>query len=157
MAFGLHRRLPRGSSRRAPMAEINVTPLVDVMLVLLIVFMVTAPLLKAGVPVELPDSRAKALAEAEGPVSITLSRTGEVWIDDMPVASGELASRLGALPNDADGKPKPVTLRADKALDYGRVIAVMGELNRAGFNSIALVTGVASNEPTVTAGSGAEN
>ena len=86
MAFDLHRRTQRGRSRRAPMAEINVTPLVDVMLVLLIVFMVTAPLLKAGVPVDLPDSRAKALAEAEGPVGITLSRTGEVWIDELPVA-----------------------------------------------------------------------
>ncbi len=157
MAFGLHRRLPRGRSRRAPMAEINVTPLVDVMLVLLIVFMVTAPLLKAGVPVELPDSRAKALAEAEGPVSLTLSRSGEVWIDDLPVGPGELAARLAALPLGAEGKPRPVTLRADTAIDYGRVIAVMGELNRAGFNSIALVTGVASAEPALTAGSGSEN
>ncbi len=157
MAFGLHRRSQRGRSRRAPMAEINVTPLVDVMLVLLIVFMVTAPLLKAGVPVELPDSRAKALAETEGPVSITLSRGGEVWIDDLPVAPGELAARLAALPLGADGKPRPVTLRADKALDYGRVIGVMGELNRAGFNAIALVTGVSAHEPLLTAGSGAEN
>lgn len=161
MAFGLHRQSPRGRSRRAPMAEINVTPLVDVMLVLLIVFMVTAPLLKAGVPVELPDSRAKALAEAEGPVNLTLSRAGEVWIDDLPVMPGELAARLAALPRQADGRPRPVTLRADTALDYGRVIGVMGELNRAGFNAIALVTGVAASEPQIvpalTAGSGAEN
>ncbi len=157
MAFGLHRRTQRGRSRRAPMAAINVTPLVDVMLVLLIVFMVTAPLLKAGVPVDLPDSRAKALAEAEGPVGITLSRTGEVWIDELPVAPGELATRLAALSPGADGKPRPVTLRADKALDYGRVIAVMGELNRAGFNTIALVTGVSAEEPALTAGSGSEN
>ena len=126
------------------MADINVTPLVDVMLVLLIVFMVTAPLLKAGVPVELPDSRAKSLAESEAPVSLSITREGEVWLDDVPVAQGELASRLAAISPQADGKPRPVTLRADKALDYGRVIAVMGELNRAGFNSIALVTGVAS-------------
>jgi len=157
MAFGLHHRTRRGRSRRAPMAEINVTPLVDVMLVLLIVFMVTAPLLKAGVPVELPDSRAKALAEAEGPVSITLSRSGEVWIDELPVAPGELAARLAALTPGANGKPRPVTLRADKALDYGRVIAVMGELNRAGFNAIALVTGISAEEPALTAGSGTEN
>lgn len=153
MAFGLHRQTRRGRSRRAPMADINVTPLVDVMLVLLIVFMVTAPLLKAGVPVELPDSRAKALAESEAPVSITLTREGEVWLDDAPVGQGELAARLAALPRQADGKPRPVTLRADKALDYGRVIGVMGELNRAGFNSIALVTGVANGEPVVTGGS----
>ena len=157
MAFGLHHRTRRGRSRRAPMAEINVTPLVDVMLVLLIVFMVTAPLLKAGVPVELPDSRAKALAEAEGPVSITLSRSGEVWIDDLPAPPGELAARLATFTPGADGKLRPVTLRADKALDYGQVIAVMGELNRAGFNSIALVTGVSAEEPALTAGSGMEN
>jgi len=153
MAFGLHQSARRGRSRRAPMADINVTPLVDVMLVLLIVFMVTAPLLKAGVPVELPDSRAKSLAESEAPVSLSITREGEVWLEDVPVAPGELASRLAAISPKADGKPRPVTLRADKALDYGRVIAVMGELNRAGFNSIALVTGVASAEPAVTAGS----
>jgi biopolymer transport protein TolR len=160
MAFGLHRHSRRAGSKRAPMAEINVTPLVDVMLVLLVVFMVTAPLLKAGVPVDLPDSRAKALAEEARQVTIALTRNGEVFLDDVPVASGELAARLAALPQGADGKSQPVTLRADKALDYGRVIAVMGELNRAGFNAITLVTGAASSEPQIatplTSGSGAE-
>ena len=147
MAFGVHRQSRRGSTRRAPMAEINVTPLVDVMLVLLVIFMVTAPLLKAGVPIDLPDSRARALAEAEHPVSLAMSRDGAVWLDDTPVAPGQLAQRLAALPKGADGKEKPVILRADKALDYGRVIAVMGELNRAGFNSITLVTHAANAEP----------
>jgi biopolymer transport protein TolR len=122
------------------MAEINVTPLVDVMLVLLIIFMVTAPLLKAGVPVELPDSRAKALAEESKQVTLSLARDGELYLDDDPVAPGELADRLAAIPLGADGKPPLVTLRADKAIDYGRVMGVMGELNRAGFNSISLVT-----------------
>jgi biopolymer transport protein TolR len=156
MAFGLHRHV-RPRHGRAPIADINVTPLVDVMLVLLIVFMVTAPLLKAGVPVDLPDSRAKALAEPASPVAIALTRGGELWLDDVPVAPGELAARLAALPMGADGKPRPVTLHADRALDYGRVVAVMGELSRAGFTSIALVTGVAEVEPSLTAGSGAEN
>ena len=156
MAFGIHRLSRRGSRRRAPMAEINVTPLVDVMLVLLVIFMVTAPLLKAGVPIDLPDSRAKALAEAEHPVSIALSRDGAVYLDDAAVAPGQLAERLAALPVGTDGKEKPVILRADKALDYGRVIAVMGELNRAGFNSITLVTHAANNEPALTPRSGAE-
>jgi biopolymer transport protein TolR len=159
MAFGLHRFSRRRASRRAPMAEINVTPLVDVMLVLLVVFMVTAPLLQAGVPVDLPDSRAKALAEAGHPVTLAMTRAGEVYLDDVAVAPGDLAVRLSALPPGADGKPQPVTLRADKALDYGRVIAVMGELNRAGFNAITLVTGAASAEPqfepALTARSGA--
>lgn len=142
MAMGLHsttKRRGRGKGR-TPMAEINVTPLVDVMLVLLIIFMVTAPLLKAGVPVELPDSRAKALAEEKRQVTISLSHDGELYLDDDAVAPGELAERLSAIPPGADGKPPLVTLRADKGLDYGRVMGVMGELNRAGFNSISLVT-----------------
>ena len=131
----------RGRRRgRAPMAEINVTPLVDVMLVLLIIFMVTAPLMTAGVPVELPESRAKALAQDQQQVTLTMGRDGKIFIDKAEVARGELANRLAALPRNADGKPPQVTLRADKALDYGRVMAVMGELNRAGFNAIALVT-----------------
>jgi biopolymer transport protein TolR len=161
MAFGIHRYGRGGRKRRAPMAEINVTPLVDVMLVLLVIFMVTAPLLKAGVPIDLPDSRAKALAEAEQPVSIAMARDGAVYLDDAPVAPGQLEARLAALPRGADGKFKPVILRADKALDYGRVIAVMGELNRAGFTAITLVTHAASAEPPIapalTPRSGAEN
>jgi biopolymer transport protein TolR len=150
MAFGLHGQ-GRRRRGRAPIADINVTPLVDVMLVLLIVFMVTAPLLKAGVPVDLPDSRAKALAEPESPIAIAITRDGEIWVDDIPVAASELAARLAALPAGADGKPRPVTLRADRALDYGRVVAVMGELARAGFTSIALVTGVSEAPDALTA------
>ena len=161
MAFGIHRYTRRRPNRRAPMAEINVTPLVDVMLVLLVMFMVTAPLLKAGVPIDLPDSRAKALAEAEHPATLAMTRDGAVYLDDAPVAPGQLAARLALLPPGADGKPRPITLRADKLLDYGRVIAVMGELNRAGFTSITLVTHAAPAEPqfvpALTAGSGAEN
>ena len=136
-----NRRHRRG---RAPMADINVTPLVDVMLVLLIIFMVTAPLLTAGVPVELPESRARALAQEQQQVTISMAADGGVFIDDAAVAPGELADRLAALPKGADGqgriRPPQVTLRADRALDYGRVMGVMGELNRAGFNSIGLVT-----------------
>ena len=130
----------RGRSRRAPMAEINVTPLVDVMLVLLIIFMVTAPLLKAGVPVELPDSRAQALSEARQQVQLTLARDGAIYLDDARLAPGTLPARLAAIPRGADGALPLVTLRADRALDYGRVMAVMGELNRAGFTAISLVT-----------------
>jgi biopolymer transport protein TolR len=146
MAMGLQKRA-RARNGRAPMAEINVTPLVDVMLVLLIIFMVTAPLLKAAVPVELPDSRAKALAEERQQVTISLSRAGEVFLDETPVRSGELADKLAAIPPGADGKPPLVTLRADKALDYGRVMGVMGELNRAGFNAISLVTNSSATAP----------
>ncbi|MDE8650227.1 ExbD/TolR family protein [Novosphingobium album (ex Liu et al. 2023)] len=134
------RRRARGG--RAPMAEINVTPLVDVMLVLLIIFMVTAPLLKAAVPIELPESRAKAMAEEARQITITLRRDGAIFVDTAQLAPGELADRLANVPPGPDGKPPLVTLRADKALDYGTVMGVMGELNRAGFTSISLVTDV---------------
>src|SRR5258706_6900603 len=150
MAFGLHRIPRRGSSRRAPMAEINVTPLVDVMLVLLVVFMVTAPLLKAGVPVDLPDSRAKALAEMPDQVTLTLARDGSVFLDQAQVPPGQLAGRLAALQPGAGGKLPLVTLRADRALSYGKVAAVMGELNPAGFNPISLVTRAPAVESPLT-------
>ncbi len=138
MAFTTPTR--RNRRGRVPMAEINVTPLVDVMLVLLIIFMVTAPLLNAGVPVELPDSNAKPLTQEAAQVSLSMSRDGRVYLDQSEVDPGTLADRLAALPKGADGKPPLVTLRADKSLDYGRVMGVMGELNHAGFNSISLVT-----------------
>ena len=129
------------------MAEINVTPLVDVMLVLLIIFMVTAPLLVAGVPVELPESRAKALAQEAGQVTLSIDAKGQVFLDEAEVAPGELAERLGGL-NCASGEDAPlITLRADRGLDYGRVMAVMGELNRAGCNSVSLVTNGSSRQP----------
>ena len=140
-------RTGRGRRAASTLAEINVIPLVDVMLVLLIIFMVTAPLLKAGVPVELPDSRAKALSEEPKQVTLSLSRDGSLYMDDEPVGPGELEGRLSTIPRGADGKPPLVTLRADKALDYGRVMGVMGELNRAGFNSISLVTNSSVAEP----------
>jgi biopolymer transport protein TolR len=135
-------RRQRGRGGRAPVAEINVTPLVDVMLVLLIIFMVTAPLLKAAVPIELPDSRAKAMSEEAEQVTITVQADGTVYLKKDALAPGELADRLAGIPEGPDGKKPLVTLRADKALDYGRVMGVMGELNRAGFTSISLVTSV---------------
>ena len=147
----------RGRGSRAPMADINVTPLVDVMLVLLIIFMVTAPLLKAGVPVELPESRAKALAEESTQMTISMARDGNVYLDETEVAPGELADRLAAVKPGADGKLPLVTLRADRSLDYGRVMGVMGELNRAGFTSISLVTSAGGAEPgAATADPGVE-
>jgi len=131
----------RGRRRaRVPVSEINVTPLVDVMLVLLIIFMVTAPLLNAGVPVNLPDSRAKALDQEPSQVNLSLSRDGRLYLDQTEIERAALPERLAAIPPGPDGKPPLVTLRADKSLDYGEVIAVMGELNRAGFNAISLVT-----------------
>ena len=122
------------------MAEINVTPMVDVMLVLLVIFMVTAPLLTAAVPVDLPDSRAKAQEQDSQQITISLDSGGTLYLDDQPIDQDELGARLAQVPPGADGKPPQVVLRADRALDYGRVMTVMGELNHAGFNAIQLVT-----------------
>jgi biopolymer transport protein TolR len=144
MSMGpLHQRRRGRGHANAPMAEINVTPLVDVMLVLLIIFMVTAPLLVAGVPVNLPESRAKALdgQEAE-PVQITIDGDGAIFVGDEDVPFADLPARLAAIAAaKADQEEGPqVTLRADTALQYGRVMQVMGELNRAGLNRVSLVT-----------------
>jgi len=135
---GSRRRGRRG--RRGVIAEINVTPLVDVMLVLLIIFMVTAPLMNAGVPVDLPDSRANPLPQQPRQVTISLAADGKTYLDEAEVAPGELADRLASIAPGENGKPPLVTLRADRKLPYGDVMAVMGELNHAGFNSISLVT-----------------
>jgi biopolymer transport protein TolR len=142
MAMGLNtssRRGGRRGSRRAPMAEINVTPFVDVMLVLLIIFMVTAPLMTSGVPVELPESRANALEQDKDQVTISVDGDGFIYIDDGMVDPGGFAAALEKVHCAAPDAPS-ITLRADRSLDYGKVMAVMGELNRAGCNSISLVT-----------------
>lgn len=137
----------RGRHGRAPMAEINVTPMVDVMLVLLIIFMVAAPLLVAGVPVDLPDSQADALNNEDRQISVSLDEQGLIYIDEDRVPAGDFADRLAAIsPPDAVNAP-PVVLRADRSLDYGRVVAVMGALNAAGFRQISLVTHGSSESP----------
>jgi biopolymer transport protein TolR len=130
--------------RRAPMAEINVTPLVDVMLVLLIIFMVTAPLLVAGVPVNLPDSRAKPLEQQQKPVQISLDTAGKLYVDDVETPMAGLANKLASLPHGADAPQ--IYLRADRSLDYGRVMQVMGEISRAGLTKVALVTNEAQDQ-----------
>lgn len=145
-------RQRRGS--RVPLSEINVTPFVDVMLVLLIIFMVTAPLLNAAVPVNLPDSRAKALDQEPQQISLTMAQDGRLYLDEAEIDRAALSDRLAAIPPGPDGKPPLVNLRADKSLDYGDVVAVMGELNSAGFNAISLVTNSAGSGGTVTGGSG---
>ena len=123
------------------MSEINVTPLVDVMLVLLIIFMVTAPLLVAGVPIDLPESRAGALDQQAKPVQLAIDGTGRITIDDAPVTETALPRALANIafqPQPPEGRR--IYLRADRSLDYGRVMRVMGELNRAGLNRVALVS-----------------
>ncbi|MDX3899090.1 MAG: protein TolR [Sphingobium sp.] len=138
---------------RVPMADINVTPLVDVMLVLLIIFMVTAPLLVTGVPVNLPETRAKGLDQDQKPTVVSIDRDGGIFIDDAEVGEAELPGRLGEIQSANAGREEPpqIFLRADTALDYGRVMRVMGELNRAGLNKVALVSTGADEGAPVSA------
>ena len=160
---GSGRRRGRGrGGRRTPMSEINVTPLVDVMLVLLIIFMITAPLLASAVPIDLPESRAKPVeTEEQEPVQLSINGDDTIYIGDEVVPDAELPARLDAIAGaQKDGdKPRQIMLRADKGLDYGRVMRIMGELNRAGLTRIALVTtgseGAAPTEAAVTDGSDA--
>ena len=133
------RRGGGGGARRTPMAEINVTPLVDVMLVLLIIFMVTAPLLVTGVPIRLPESRAKALDQDQKPTVLSIDQQGVVFLNDEAVPEEQLAERLETLRGSL-GPEDQLFLRADSGLDYGQVMRVMGELNRAGIDRVALVT-----------------
>jgi biopolymer transport protein TolR len=127
-------------SRRAAIAEINVTPLVDVMLVLLIIFMVTVTLPAVGVPIELPESRANPVEETPSQINISVTGDGLIYIENDPIAVGGFPAALAELDRDGAGELPVVVLRGDKSLNYGRVMAVMGELGRAGFTSISLVT-----------------
>ncbi|HWA03957.1 MAG TPA: protein TolR [Rhizomicrobium sp.] len=127
------------------MADINVTPFVDVMLVLLIVFMVTAPLLTVGVPVDLPKTRAQALSQDREPLSVTIRRGGRIYLQNTPIAEDALIARLTAI--SENGYDQRIFVRGDKSVDYGRVMEVMGLLSSAGFTHIGLVTDAAKHKP----------
>jgi biopolymer transport protein TolR len=134
---GGHRRRRRGSA--AAMSEINVTPFVDVMLVLLIIFMVAAPMLQVGVPVQLPETAANALpTEQEEPLTLTITAEGDLMIMTTRVGDDEMIPQLQAIA--AERTSKKVFLRADGRIPYERVAQVMGALNAGGFNEIGLVT-----------------
>ncbi len=131
---------PRGGERRRhrPMADINVTPMVDVMLVLLVIFMVTAPLLTAGVQVDLPKSEAAPLKGDDQPISVSVDSKGNVWIQETQISLDDLVPKLQAIIGQ---KPDTrIFIRGDKDIDYGRVMDVMGRLGAAGFSKVALVT-----------------
>ncbi len=123
------------------MAEINVTPFVDVMLVLLIVFMVTAPLLTVGVPVDLPKTKAQPLSQDRQPLSVSIRRNGTIYLQNTPVSEDDLVPRLTAIA--ANGYDQRIFVRGDKSVDYGRVMEVMALISAAGFTHIGLVTDVA--------------
>jgi biopolymer transport protein TolR len=135
----------RGRRRGRPMSEINVTPFVDVMLVLLIVFMVTAPLLTVGVPVDLPKTRAPALGQDKEPLSVTIAKGGKIFLQKEVVSEDALVPKLQAI--SQNGYDQRIFVRGDKNVDYGRVMEVMGLLSQAGFTHIGLVTDVAKPKP----------
>ena len=132
----------RRHRRRPVMAEINVTPMVDVMLVLLIIFMVSAPLLTVGVPLDLPQTQAKSLEQDKTPLQLSVDVRGKVFINDTEVAMADLIPKLKAITDARGGTDERIYMRADKKADYGTVARVMGQLSGAGFKRLALVTEV---------------
>ena len=131
-------RRRRGVPRYGAMAEINMTPFIDVMLVLLIIFMVAAPLLATGVPIDLPETKAAALNIDQKPLSVAVDDKGDVFVMDQPVAVGDLAERIRSL--SKSGFDERVYVRGSKAVSYGRVAEVMSIITSAGFKKVALVT-----------------
>ena len=128
----------RSRRSRAPMSEINVTPFVDVMLVLLIVFMVAAPLLTVGVPIDLPQTSSQPLQEDDEPLTVTVNAEGEVYLQETAVELPELSARLLAIAEG--GYDERVYVRGDRSVDYGTIMNVMGTLSSAGFRRIGMVT-----------------
>jgi biopolymer transport protein TolR len=134
---GRHRR-----RRRGVMSEINVTPFVDVMLVLLIVFMVSAPLLTVGVPLDLPQSQAKSLDQDREPLTISVNNQGQVFLQNSEIKVEDLVQKLKAVTDARGGLDERIYVRGDKKVDYGTMMRVMGRLSAAGYHRVALVTEV---------------
>ncbi len=130
----------RRRSRRPVMAEINVTPMVDVMLVLLIIFMVSAPLLTVGVPIDLPQSQAKSLDQDKDPLTLSVNDKGKVYLQNEEISLDDLVAKLEAVAQARGGKDARVYVRGDKNANYGDMMQVMGRLSSAGFHRVALVT-----------------
>lgn len=138
-ALGGGRRVSSARRRARPISDINVTPMVDVMLVLLIIFMVTAPLLTAGVPIDLPKTNAGALKGEDSPLSVSIDSQENVWLQDTKISSlSELTARLQAIM--AARSDNRIFVRGDQGVNYGRVMEVMSALSEAGFDKVALVT-----------------
>ena len=133
-----------GEDRYQPLAEINVTPMVDVMLVLLVIFMVTAPLLTVGVPLDLPKTAAAAITDPKPPVILSLTRVGEVYIGDDRIEPGDLAERLAGLA--AEDPTRIVYVRGDRTISYTQLMEALGLVNRAGFSKVTLVAEAAGSK-----------
>ena len=132
----------RGRRRRKPMGDINVTPFVDVMLVLLIIFMVSAPLLTVGVPIDLPQTQAKALDQDREPLTVSVNGKGQVFLQSAEIKVEDLVPKLEAITQARGGMDERIYVRGDRKVDYGTVMRVMGRLSAAGFHRVALVTEV---------------
>jgi biopolymer transport protein TolR len=130
----------RKHRRRRVMSEINVTPMVDVMLVLLIIFMVSAPLLTVGVPIDLPQSKAKSLDQDKEPLTLSVNDKGKVYLQNAEIDMDDLVPKLEAVAQARGGTEARIYVRGDKSVDYGTMMKVMGQLSAAGFHKVALVT-----------------
>ena len=130
----------RRRRRHGVMSEINVTPMVDVMLVLLIIFMISAPLLTVGVPIDLPQSQAKSIDQNQKPITVSVNLQGQVFLQETEIPIKEMVAKLKAVTESRGGMDERVYVRGDKKVDYGTVMKVMGRLSSAGFRRVALVT-----------------
>ena len=127
-----------GNGRKNLMADINVTPLVDVMLVLLIIFMVTAPMMTQGLDVDLPETTTKSLRQEENPIVVTIDKDGKISLDKFSVSQKVLLQELGKYGKEV--KEKPIYLKADKSVAYGIVVSVMADIKKAGFDKLGMIT-----------------
>lgn len=149
MAIIASTQATRGRGRYRPMSDINVTPMVDVMLVLLVIFMITAPLLTVGVPVDLPKTQAAQINEAIEPLVVTVNAEGKVFIQETETDMGSLVARLQAI---TGSKPDTrIFVRGDKSVAYGRIMEVMGTISAAGFSKVALIAELPRGTPTPAA------
>ena len=121
-------------------SDINVTPMVDVMLVLLIIFMVSAPLLTVGVPIDLPQSQAKSLEQDKEPLTISVNDAGKIFLQESEISADDLLAKLQAVAQARGGTEARIYVRGDKKVSYGTMMKVMGRLSAAGFHRVALVT-----------------
>ena len=143
MAISLNKsRQSRRRQRQAPFSDINITPMVDVMLVLLIIFMVAAPMMTTGVTVDLPQSSASPVPGQDEPLTVSITADGKVYIQKTPVATKDLQGKLKAVLGAK--KETRIFVRGDRSVDYGRIMQVVGEINAAGFTKVALITEVGS-------------
>jgi len=151
MAASLNAGRGKGRGRYRPMAEINVTPLVDVMLVLLIIFMVAAPLMTVGVPVDLPKTQASALNQDNEPITITVNPEGKIFLQETEVPLENLVAQLQAIAGENSQGPnaqeRRIFVRGDKAISYGRVMEVMGVISAGGFSKVALLAEQPAGRP----------